>query len=179
MAHRALVIVDVQNDFVTGSLAVATSESILPIIKKLAESPDYEIVAATRDWHPVDHCSFIEQGGPWPNHCVAGTPGAVYAESFLITPGWHFLKGRDSNVEEYSCRALPVLLKRADISDVDVCGLAYDYCVKDTALDMAYAGFNVQVLLNATRAVTLDNIYEASRTMQDAGIKLDFEVGRQ
>ena len=74
---RALVIVDFQNDFTPGgALAVREGDEIAPRINRLAASGDFDLVVATRDWHPPDHGSFTDQGGTWPVHCVAGTPGA-------------------------------------------------------------------------------------------------------
>src|SRR5215213_1685442 len=74
---RALIIVDFQNDFTPGgALAVDEGDAIAPRINELAASGDFDLIVATRDWHPPDHKSFAEQGGPWPVHCVAGSPGA-------------------------------------------------------------------------------------------------------
>lgn len=180
MSH-ALLIVDYQNDFVSGSLAVPDAESILPVIKQLAASQLYQIVAATRDWHPADHCSFVEQGGQWPSHCVQGTDGAAYAGGVgeLVTPGWHFIKGYYSYVEQYSgAQATPPIsrtpalqdaLARAGVTDVDVVGLALDYCVTETALDLRRYGFHVRVIEEATRPVTASPTWGAA--LWSAGVE--------
>src|SRR5512134_2546122 len=85
----ALVIVDVQNDFVTGSLAVPRGAEVIPVLNRYAAAFAAESLPlfATRDWHPRDHCSFHEHGGPWPPHCVADTSGADFASGLTLPPG--------------------------------------------------------------------------------------------
>ena len=86
---RALVIVDFQNDFTPGgALAVPNGDEIADRINALAASGDYDLVVATRDWHPADHGSFGDQGGPWPVHCVAGTQGAQLHPALNCAPGF-------------------------------------------------------------------------------------------
>ena len=76
---RALLIIDFQNDFTSGgALAVPDGDAIAPRVNGLLASGEFDFVVATRDWHPADHGSFVEQGGPWPPHCVQGTPGAEF-----------------------------------------------------------------------------------------------------
>lgn len=87
MPGRALLIVDVQNDFTPGgALAVAEGDAVVPRINALAASGDFDLVLATRDWHPADHSSFTSAGGPWPVHCVAGSPGAELHPSLDRAP---------------------------------------------------------------------------------------------
>ena len=82
MSTEALVIIDFQNDFTPGgALAVPQGDEIAGRVRELAGSDRFGLVVATRDWHPADHGSFVEQGGPWPPHCVQGTPGAELHES--------------------------------------------------------------------------------------------------
>ena len=161
MAATALIIVDFQNDFTPGgALAVAGGDAIADRICELAGSGEYDLVVATRDWHPPDHGSFAAQGGPWPEHCVQGTPGAQ------LHPGLDRAlvdvvvdKGQDPATEGYSgfqATNLAELLRERAVDHVTVVGLATDYCVKNTALDALRAGFGVTVDSNAVRAVEIE-----------------------
>ena len=155
---RALVIVDFQNDFTPGgALGVTGGDEIAGQLNELAASGNYDVVVATRDWHPPDHGSFAAQGGPWPEHCVQGTPGAE------LHPGLDRAlvdvvvdKGQDPATEGYSgfeATNLAELLRERNVDHVTVVGLATDYCVKNTALDALRAGFGVTVDSTAVRAV--------------------------
>ncbi len=158
---RALVIVDFQNDFTPGgALAVREGDAIAPRIEALARSGDYDLVVATRDGHPADHGSFVAQGGPWPVHCVADTPGAQLHPSLdaalvdVIVD-----KGQDPATEGYSgfeATGLAELLRERDVDHVTVVGLATDYCVKNTALDALRNGFAVTVDSTAVRPVDVE-----------------------
>jgi nicotinamidase/pyrazinamidase len=157
----ALVIVDFQNDFTPGgALAVRDGDAIAPRIDALARSGDYDLVVATRDWHPPDHGSFAAQGGPWPPHCVQGTPGAELHPSLdgaLVDVVVD--KGQDPATEGYSGfegTRLDELLRERGIDHVTVVGLATDYCVKNTALDALRHGFSVTVDSSAVRAVEVE-----------------------
>jgi nicotinamidase/pyrazinamidase len=155
---RALIIVDFQNDFTPGgALAVPDGDAIADRLNALAASGDYDVVVATRDWHPPDHGSFAERGGPWPVHCVAGTPGAELHPA-LDTARIDAVidKGRDPGTEGYSgfeATDLADLLRERDVDQVTVVGLATDYCVKNTALDALREGFSVTVDSTAVRGV--------------------------
>jgi nicotinamidase/pyrazinamidase len=153
---RALIVVDVQNDFCPGgALAVSDGDAVVPAINRLAS--DSSFVVATRDWHPSDHGSFAAQGGPWPVHCVAGTPGAeLHAGIDRSRVDAVVDKGQVADREGYSGfegTELEGLLRSRGVDAVDVAGLALDYCVKATALDARRAGFDVTVHRGATRAV--------------------------
>jgi nicotinamidase/pyrazinamidase len=155
---RALVIVDFQNDFCPGgALAVPDGDAIAGRLNELAGSGEFDLVVATRDWHPPDHGSFAEQGGPWPVHCVAGTPGAELHHALDPTPIDVVVdKGRRRETEGYSGfegTALASLLRDRDVEHVTVVGLATDYCVKNTALDALREGFAVTVDSTAARGV--------------------------
>ena len=156
---RALVIVDFQNDFTPpdGALAVPGGDAIAPRLNELAGSGDYDLVVATRDWHPADHGSFAERGGPWPVHCVQDTPGAQLHPGLDATLVDVIVdKGQDPGTEGYSgfeATRLEELLRERDIDQVTVVGLATDYCVKNTALDALRAGFQVTVDTSAARGV--------------------------
>jgi nicotinamidase/pyrazinamidase len=153
---RALIVVDVQNDFCPGgALAVPDGDAVVDAINRLAS--DAAFVVATRDWHPPDHGSFASQGGPWPAHCVAGTRGAeLHAgiDQGLISAVVD--KGQAVDREGYSGfegTELEELLRSREVDAVDVAGLALDYCVKATALDARRAGLAVTVHRGATRPV--------------------------
>jgi nicotinamidase/pyrazinamidase len=150
--------VDVQNDFCAGgALAVAGGEEVIEPIDRLARSVDF--VLATRDWHPRDHHSFEQQGGPWPVHCVQGTVGAeLHPELDRARIDVVVDAGQDVDLEGYSGfeeTALEALLRKRGIRRVHVAGLALDYCVKHTALDARRLGFDVIVHRDATRAVNV------------------------
>jgi nicotinamidase/pyrazinamidase len=152
----ALIVVDVQNDFCPGgALAVPDGDAVVePINVLAAEMP---VVVATRDWHPPDHRSFSEHGGPWPVHCVAGTPGAELVDGLDVARLSAIIdKGMASDADGYSgfeATGLEGLLRALEVGAVHVAGLALDYCVRATALDAAAAGFSVIVHRDATRPV--------------------------
>jgi nicotinamidase/pyrazinamidase len=158
---QALVIVDFQNDFTPGgALAVPEGDAIADRVNALAASGDYDLVVATRDRHPPDHGSFAAQGGPWPVHCVAGTPGAELhpalerAHVDVIVD-----KGQDPGTEGYSGfegTDLASILRERDVDHVTIVGLATDYCVKNTALDALRQGFAVTVDSTAVRGVEVE-----------------------
>jgi len=155
---RALVIVDFQNDFCPGgALAVPDGDAIAGRLNALAGSETFDVVVATRDWHPPDHGSFAQHGGPWPVHCVAGTPGAELHHALDPTPIDSVVdKGQARDTEGYSGfegTNLAALLHERDVDHVTVVGLATDYCVKNTALDALREGFSVTVDSTATRGV--------------------------
>jgi nicotinamidase/pyrazinamidase len=154
---EALIVVDVQNDFCPGgALAVRGGDEILAEVNRLAAQAP--VVIATRDWHPPDHRSFAEHGGPWPVHCVRETPGAELHPGLLTTIDAIIDKGQTTEREGYSGfedTALESLLRERGVKSVDIVGLALDYCVKATALDARKAGFDVVVHRDATRAVNV------------------------
>ena len=147
---EALIIVDFQNDFTTGgALAVPEGDAIGARVRELIDSGRFDLVVATRDWHPPDHGSFAEHGGPWPPHCVAGTPGAELHDAVprdrvdVIVD-----KGTDPQTEGYSgfeSTGLEALLRERGIDQVTIVGLATDYCVRATALDALREGFAVEL----------------------------------
>lgn len=157
---RALLVIDFQNDFCPGgALAVAEGDEIAERVNELAASGDYELVVATRDWHPADHGSFSERGGAWPVHCVQDTPGAELHPALnrsridLVVD-----KGQNPGTEGYSGfdeTELARLLRERGIDSVTVVGLATDYCVKNTALDALREGFGVTVDRAAVRGVNV------------------------
>src|SRR5690606_28729070 len=114
-------------------------------------------IVASRDWHPADHCSFGERGGPWPVHCVAGTPGARLHPGLRLPEGaWIVDKGADRNREQYSAldrTGLAERLRAAGVRRLWIGGLALDYCVRASVLDALQEGFEVRVIRDAARAV--------------------------
>jgi nicotinamidase/pyrazinamidase len=158
---RALVIVDFQNDFTPGgALAVRDGDAIAERVNELAGSGDYDLVVATRDWHPPDHGSFTAQGGPWPEHCVQGTPGAeLHPALDRALVDVVVDKGQDPATEGYSgfeATNLAELLRERGVDHITVVGLATDYCVMNTALDGLRNGFGVTVDSSAVRAVEVE-----------------------
>lgn len=155
---EALIIVDFQNDFTPGgALAVKDGDRIADRVNELASDPRFELVVATRDWHPADHGSFSDRGGPWPVHCVQGTEGAELHPSLerervdVIVD-----KGADPDTEGYSGfegTTLGELLRERGIDSVTIVGLATDYCVKNTALDALREGLAVTVDSEGVRGV--------------------------
>ena len=147
---RALLIIDFQNDFCPGgALAVPHGDEIAPRVKELLDAGEFDLVVATRDWHPADHNSFEAQGGPWPPHCVQGIPGAELHPSLdrskidvVVDAGFRPELEGYSGFEETN---LEDTLREHGIDEVTVVGLATDYCVRATALDARQAGFGVTV----------------------------------
>jgi len=176
---EALVIVDFQNDFCPGgALAVAGGDTIAQRMNELAASGRYDLVVATRDWHPADHGSFAEQGGPWPVHCVQGSPGAQLHPALDQSKLDAVLdKGSDPATEGYSGfegTALAGLLREHGIDRVTVVGLATDYCVKNTALDALREGFEVDIDTDAMRGVNVEpgDDQRAIEEMRAAGARV-------
>lgn len=175
---RALLIVDYQNDFVPpdGALAVTGGEQIADRINALARDGGFDLVVATRDWHPADHGSFTAHGGPWPEHCVAGTRGAELHPALDRGPIDVIVdKGQDRATEGYSgfdATGLAALLRERGIDEVCVVGLATDFCVRHTALDALRAGFAVRVDPEAVRGVDAGDARSALEEMRAAGAEV-------
>ena len=162
MPKAALVVVDVQNDFCPGgALAVGRGDSVIPGLNKATSAfrASRLPVVFTRDWHPRNHCSFKEQGGVWPKHCVARTPGAKFHPGLEVPRGSIIVsKGTEPNLEAYSGfqgTNLERRLKRLGVGELFVGGLATDYCVKQTALDALTGGFQVHVMKDCVKGVNL------------------------
>jgi len=159
---EALVIIDYQNDFAApdGALSVKGGEDIAERINELARSGGYDLVVATRDWHPPDHSSFEEQGGIWPVHCVQDTEGAqLHPALDQSAVDIVFDKGTNQATDGYSAFETPELgelLRDRGIGNVTVVGLATDVCVKNTVLEGLEEGFAVRVDSSAARGVDLE-----------------------
>jgi nicotinamidase/pyrazinamidase len=158
--NDALIIVDVQNDFLPGgSLAVADGDKVVPVLNSYidlfvrAGQPIY----ATRDWHPANHCSFAPYGGIWPPHCIGNSKGAEFAPALALPAGTVIVsKATTPEMDAYSgfeSTDLDAQLRAQHIERVFVGGLATDYCVLNTVKDALAQGFEVVLLLDAIRAV--------------------------
>lgn len=181
MSKRALVVVDVQRDFCAGgALAVPDGDAVVAPINALVEKFQAagDPVFLTRDWHPPAHSSFADQGGLWPPHCVAGTEGAMFHPDLAVDDGMTVIsKATEREGDAYSGfqgTDLGAQLVAAGISEVLVCGLATDYCVKATALDAVAAGLATTVLTDAIRGVEVQpgDTQGALDELRAAGAKL-------
>ena len=156
----ALILVDVQNDFLPGgALAVPKGDEVVAALNRYAAlfASRQLPVFATRDWHPPDHCSFRAQHGPWPPHCVAGTPGAEFAPGLALPPHTAVVSkattpGRDA-YSGFAGTELDAMLRAAGVRRLYVGGLATDYCVLNTVKDARAHGYEVVLLRDAIRAV--------------------------
>lgn len=187
MTGRALLVVDVQNDFCEGgSLAVAGGATVAADVNDLLSGQGYTAIVATRDHHVdpgphfSDHPDFVDT---WPPHCVAGTPGAEFHPALETGPIEEvFSKGAYnaaySGFEGVSPtgESLADWLRRHDVDAVDVVGIATDHCVRATALDAATAGFRTRVLLAYTAGVSPVTVEAALAELDDAGVELVGQV---
>jgi nicotinamidase-related amidase len=171
---EALVIVDFQNDFTPGgALAVPEGDAIAAHLNDLIASDRFDLVVATRDWHPPDHSSFAQQGGPWPEHCVADTDGAQLHPALDATRVDVIVdKGTDPGTEGYSGfdgTDLAARLRERGIDSLTVAGLTTDYCVRATALDALDDGFAVTVDTAGSRGIDADDSDRALDEVRAAG----------
>jgi nicotinamidase/pyrazinamidase len=184
MTARALIVVDVQNDFCEGgALAVDGGAAVAAAINTFVDSHEYDAVAATRDFHIDPGAHFSESPDyvdTWPVHCVVGTSGADFHPAFdaSIAGSAVFSKGAYSaaysGFEGFSEDGTPLeeWLRAHDITDVDVIGIATDHCVRATALDAVRAGFATTVLLPLTAGVATATIEAALTQMREHGVQL-------
>lgn len=174
----ALLIVDVQNDFLPGgSLAVPGGNNVLPVLNAyIGRFVQHSLpVYASRDWHPADHCSFTQQGGIWPQHCVAGTRGAEFSDSLQLPETATVVsKASTPGSDAYSAfqdTGLADALRARAVGRLFIGGLATDYCVLNTVKDALSEGFEVALLLDAIAAVDVrpGDGEAAIRTMTQSG----------
>jgi nicotinamidase/pyrazinamidase len=196
-SNDALLVVDVQNDFMPGgALAVARGDEVVPVVNRLATG--FEHVVLTQDWHPLNHVSFAANHAGrepfetfvlpygeqvlWPVHCVQGTAGAALHGGLDVAHARLVIrKGYRRDIDSYSAfveadRKTPTglagYLRESGVTRVWCCGLATDYCVAWTALDARAAGFEAVVIEDACRAIDLDGSLErAWRDMHAAGVE--------
>lgn len=200
MNQHALILVDLQNDFLPGgALGVPGGDEVIPIANRLMEG--FKLIVATQDWHPADHGSFAAShpgrqlfesidlhGLPqilWPVHCVENTGGAMFApglETRRITRS--FQKGTRVEIDSYSgfhdngrrqSTGLADWLRERSVTHLTVCGLATDYCVRFTALDAVAEGFQTTLHLSACRGVDLKrgDVDAAVEEMRMAGVIIE------
>ena len=196
---KALILADIQNDFLPGgALAVPNGDAVIPIINKI--QPVFPLVVATQDWHPANHGSFaanhsgrkvfeqIDLNGLsqtlWPVHCVQNTPGAALAADLRQDRiAGVFQKGTDASIDSYSglfdnghrkSTGLGEWLRQQRVTDVFVCGLATDYCVKFTALDALQMGFKTHLIEDASRGINLQptDVKNAVEEMKRSGVNV-------
>jgi nicotinamidase/pyrazinamidase len=158
--HDALLIVDVQNDFLPGGrLAVANGDEVVPVLNRAIALFARQLlpIVATRDWHPPNHCSFTAQGGPWPPHCIAHSEGAAFATGLALPPDAIVVsKASTPDKDAYSGfegTDLASRLRAGGSERLFIGGLASDYCVLNTVKDALALGFRVLLLEDAIRAV--------------------------
>lgn len=199
-----LLIIDVQNDFISGSLTVQGGEEIVAAINKLRAQP-FDVFALSQDSHPPNHCSFVDNNpgesafsqiqipAPdgsgdlidqvlWPRHCVKGSKGeAFHPDLILASNDIVQMKGEDSQVDSYSAfydnfrgrsTGLEKLLKARGVTDVYVCGLAYDYCAGYSACDAASLGFKTFLLKDLTRAISADTTTTMTAMLLEKGVEV-------
>ena len=193
--NNALVVVDMLYDFIDGSLACTEAEKAVADTLKYIDSQtkgqggeDHEIldtfpILFTRDHHPADHSSFTGFGGTWPSHCVAGTRGGEIHEALLpyVNEELTFDKGCDRTVEQYSGfegmnsagQSLGEILELLDTTDVYVCGIATEFCVRNTCEDLLKAGFKVHLLKDCIAYVDHDGHLKALKEMAEEGIGIE------
>jgi nicotinamidase/pyrazinamidase len=196
---RAIILVDIQNDFLPdGALAVPGGDEIIPIVNRL--QPLFDVVVMTQDWHPANHGSFaanhpglrpydvVDLNGLqqvlWPVHCVQDSPGAEFSMHLDIrNVDKIFQKGTDPGIDSYSgffdngrrkATGLGDYLQKKGVTQVYVCGLATDYCVKFTALDAVSLGFKTYLIEDAARGVNVQpgDVKKAVAEMKKAGVGL-------
>jgi nicotinamidase/pyrazinamidase len=197
--NKALIIIDVQNDFCPGgALAVPEGDKIIPAINKLSDK--FEKVIATQDWHPENHLSFaVNHPGKkefevldykgikqvlWPAHCVSGTTGADFHPN-LAMKNFHLIlrKGSNPEIDSYSAfrendkatlTGLEGYLKSLKIQETYLCGLALDYCVFYSAMDAKELGFETFVIIDGTKGIDspTGNIDKALNAMKKEGIRI-------
>jgi nicotinate phosphoribosyltransferase len=157
----ALLIIDAQNDFLPGgSLAVPQGDDVIPALNRYATAfrTRHLPIFASRDWHPKNHCSFTEQGGPWPPHCVAETHGAQFASGLNLSEAVIISKATEPESDAYSAfenTDLDQRLKQAGVKRLFIGGLATDYCVLSSVRDAVHLEYSVVLLEDAIRAVNL------------------------
>jgi nicotinamidase-related amidase len=195
MRNNALVVVDMLYDFIDGSLAcqnaaqaVAETLKFIDAQTRCQGGEDHEIldtfpILFIRDHHPADHSSFKEQGGIWPPHCVAGTRGGEIHEDLqpYACEELAFDKGCDKAKEQYSGfegeneagQSLGEILELLDTEEVYVCGIATEYCVRNTCEDLLKAGFKVRLLKECLAYVDHAGHLKALEEMAAKGVTIE------
>ena len=174
---QALLIIDVQNDFLPpdGALAVPDGDAVIAPINELLASDRFGLVIATRDWHPPDHHSFEPHGGPWPEHCVRDTRGAQLdarlnrdAIDAVIDTGM----GSTEGYSAFETDELRELLREEQVNAVTIVGLATDVCVKHTAVDALREALVVTIPASAVRGIDAQDSADAITQLAAAGAEI-------
>jgi nicotinamidase/pyrazinamidase len=178
----ALIVVDMQEDFVSpgGALYVPGAETIVRPMNAFLERffNTNQPVIFTRDWHPRNHRSFVDNGGEFPTHCVADTVGSNFYDPLLRVDTHRIYKGIDPDIKGFSGFSEPgllAILRARDITHLYICGVALEFCVRATAFDARTLDFDVSLLTNLTKAVTQED-QETDieyRQMRNAGIRFE------
>lgn len=193
---KALIIVDVQKDFLPGgALAVNNGDEIIPVVNKLQQSNYFDLIIATQDWHPKDHGSFASNHPGkkpfektmlsgleqilWPDHCVQGSSGAEFSKLLEVNNiEAIFRKGMDKKIDSYSGffdngklknTGLAAYLKGRNVDEIFVVGLAGDFCVFFTSMDAIDAGFKTNMIEDATRSIDGNNFQNCIKTLKAKG----------
>jgi nicotinamidase/pyrazinamidase len=184
----ALLVVDIQYDFLPGgALAVADGDKILPVVNTWIDEAgkNHIPIFASRDWHPTNHISFKERGGPWPPHCIQNTKGAKFhhnlklpADTIIINKAFTADKDAYSAMEgvlDKDAMSLPEKLKALNIKRLWIVGLAFDYCVHYSALEARKLGYDVAVVLAGCRAISPETEQSSFKDMANAGVELELD----
>lgn len=177
---RALIVVDVQNDFCPGgALAVPHGDEVVAPLNKLIKEflSRGEPVFKSRDWHPAKTKHFAAYGGTWPVHCVQGTHGAEFHAELIDDPRIEVVSkgmGDEDNYSAFDGTDLAERLRKQNVDEVWIGGLATDYCVKNTVLDALKEGFKVKAIEDAMRPVELQSGdgQQAIEEMKQAGAEI-------
>jgi len=195
MSHDALLVIDVQRDFLTnGSLAVPQGDEVIPVINRLGKK--FAEIALTQDWHPAGHISFASTHGKqafvetveaaygtqalWPDHTIQDSAGAELSPDLeLPHAGLILRKGFRRDIDSYSAflendhstsTGLAGYFRDKGVTNLYLCGLAWDYCVGFSALDGKQFGFNITVITDAVRGIDPQSMAEMSKKWQAAGV---------
>ena len=194
---KALVIIDVQNDFlINGSLEVSSANDVIEPINEIIKN--YALVVATKDWHPLDHVSFVSNHPGkkigdvvkvnnldqilWPEHCVQESKGSDFPTTLNFeTINKIIYKGTNSLIDSYSgfydngkihSTGLSDYLKENKVTSIDYVGLVTEYCVKFTVFDSIKEGFKSRVILKGIKGINLEESNKALKEMRSKGIEL-------
>jgi len=180
---RALLIIDFQTDFIEGSLAIKRAGAMLSLITELArEFYKNGLVVTTQDSHPYNHCSFEENGGQWPRHCVKNSWGEDFSYKFksnvLPYVSFNIKKGERPECDSYSAfkddgghdTGLKNWLTEKGVDEVYIVGVALDYCVKASALHSVESGFKTYLLTDVCKGVSLQGSLSSIEEMEKAGV---------
>jgi len=199
---KVLIVVDIQNDFISGSLGVPNGKEIINPINKLVKQ-NWDLVVYTMDSHPINHISFLDQYDNkkigdtkkyicpitkkeiqqelWPPHCVKGTWGEeLHSDLFIKQDSIIQKKGENFNVDSYSCfinkfgevSDLKSKLDRLNVQDVYMCGLAFDYCVGQTALDSKKLGFNTFLIEDLSKDIDTNTKNIMISKLKNVGVNI-------